>query len=119
MIGDGVASGVLTYNTCPELGEPSCGSGLVAGADITFEWTAPTTGTYRISTSDPTGSAFEANVYVLDGSCAGAELACADSVDGVTSVVFVALAAGQTVVIVLDTVDAFASGTYTLNIHSR
>jgi hypothetical protein len=77
----------------------SCGG---AGApERTFRWSAPTTGTYAISTF---GSSFDTVLYVRDGTCEGAELACNDDAveKGWSSQVEVTLVAGQSVVIVVD-----------------
>ena len=51
----------------------SCGGD--AAPDVTFAWVAPEAGTYTIDTMD---SGFDTVLYVLDGTCGGAELACND-----------------------------------------
>lgn len=70
---------VFSGNTF-EMGDHRAGScGGEGGADIAFRWDAPTTHNYKV-TAVPEAS-FLSTVYVLDGSCAGTELAC-DASDG-------------------------------------
>jgi hypothetical protein len=100
----GTTSGATTL-------EGSCGG--EESADAAFSWTAPRDGTYRIHTG---GSAYDTLLYVLDGTCTGAEIECNDDAEkSVQSELFVTLRAGQTVVIV---VDGFGGdeGDYELNI---
>jgi len=73
----------------------SCGGSL--GPELAVRWTAPQNGTYVI---DITGGALATAVYVRDGSCDGPELACFGY--SPTPQVTVALSAGQTVVIFID-----------------
>ena len=73
---------------------------------------AQAAGTY---TFDTIGSALDTLIYVLDGDCAGAELACNDDAVGLASSVTVNLAANQTVIVVLDAY-AGSGGDYVLNI---
>jgi hypothetical protein len=67
--------------------------------DVAFEWTAPAAGTYTIDTF---GSTYDTVLFVLDGTCGGPELGCDDDTFQTQSQVVVSLAAGQTVVIVVD-----------------
>jgi hypothetical protein len=92
----------------------SCGAGGTA-PDYAYQWTAPSAGTYVI---DTLGSSFDTVLYVRDASCSGAELACNDDVSGMNhqSRLSVALAAGQTIVIVVDGYGS-ASGSY--NVHVK
>lgn len=116
-LGDAIASGTIPPGSCSEQSGASCGSGG-AGPDVTFRWTAPSAGTYRFTTYDGSGSlsTYDTMLYVLDGSCAGPELACNDdSAGGVQSEVTVTLSAGQTVIIVLDAYYEGDSGDYVLN----
>lgn len=77
----------------------SCGSSLAG--DVSFQWTAPEDGTYVIDTAR---SAVNTLLYVLDGSCEGAELACDDnSIFPGLSRVTLPLKEGQTIVVVVDT----------------
>jgi hypothetical protein len=81
--------------------------------EATFGFTAPATGTYQINTF---GSTFDTVLYVQDATCGGPPLACDDDAGGtLQSEVQVTLAAGQTVVIVVDGF-ATSSGNFTLNI---
>jgi len=76
----------------------SCGGFLEPDHAVT--WTAPEAGTYLVSTR---GSGFDTVVYVRDASCGGDELACNDDhLEDVEAYTWVTLAAGQTVVIVVD-----------------
>jgi hypothetical protein len=99
-----------------QLGDPSCMQTFGA-PDVTFLWTAPGTGTFQIDTHD---SDFDTVLWVLDGTCAGRELACNDDDENIdfipTSILTVDLTAGQQVVIVVSGLEA--SGNYVLHITS-
>lgn len=75
------------------------------GNDVTFGWVAPAAGRYVI---DLCGSDqfWDSVLSVRDGSCTGAQLACSDDVcgglAGLQGRVTVTLAAGQGIVIVVD-----------------
>ncbi len=89
----------------------SCGGD---GAEITFEWTAPSGGTY---TFDTIGTTYDTVLYVLDGTCGGTELGCNDDgTSGLTSEVTVTLTAGQTVIVVVDAYAEYEAGAAVLNI---
>jgi hypothetical protein len=109
-IGNTVPQTVMGDNT--GLGddwEPSCAPG---GEDAMYEFTAPAAGNY---TFDTIGSAGDTLLAVIQD-CAGPELACNDDFGGLlTSSVTVPLAAGESVIIV---VDGFGGGTgpFVLNI---
>jgi hypothetical protein len=94
---------------------PTC-VGNSAAPDATFSFTAPASGNYAINTL---GSTYDTILYLNDGTCAGASLACNDDSGGGSfqSNVTVPLTAGQTVVIVVDGYGN-ASGSFTLNIAS-
>jgi hypothetical protein len=82
--------------------------------DVAYSFTAPSNGTY---TFDTNGSAFDTVLYVKDGSCTGAEIACDDdSGNGTQSVVQVSLNPNETVVIYVDGFGTNSSGNYTLNV---
>lgn len=81
----------------------SCGG--VAGREAAYLFTAPVTGTYSFDTF---GSAFESVLYVRDGACAGAELACGN--EGL----LVDLQIGQQVTVVIDS--SGVGGAYELHI---
>jgi hypothetical protein len=95
--------------------EGSCGG--ARGSDTTFAFTAPSAGTY---TFDTLGSEGDTVLYVLDGDCSGAELACDDDIDSLAgnfqSEVQVALSANQTVIVVLDSYDPSAGGAFQLHV---
>jgi hypothetical protein len=86
----------------------SCAPG---GEDAMYQFTATAAGNY---TFDTVGSAIDTVLAVLED-CDGPELGCNDDAVGLTSSVTVPLAAGQTVIIV---VDGFGgeTGPFTLNI---
>jgi len=89
----------------------SCGG--IGGPDETFSFTAPVDGIYTMSTA---GSNFDTALFVRDGGCNGAELACSDdSGASQTSSLSVGLAAGQSVIVVVDSILA-AGGDYELAI---
>lgn len=80
----------------------NCGG---AGQDSAYLFTAPATGTY---TFDTFGSSFESRIYVRNGVCGGAEIAC--GIEGVLA----DLVAGQQVTVTVDS--AFGGGAFTLNV---
>ncbi len=91
----------------------SCG-GMARGPETAFGWTAPRTATWII---DTIGSSFDTVLYVLDGDCHGAELACDDDMGGMfTSRVTVTVRGGQHVVIVVDGFNPGTGGNFFLNI---
>ena len=79
----------------------SCGGD---GYEVSFGWTAPAAGWYSF---DTTGVYEDTVLYLLDGDCDGAELACNDDVVGTRSGLAVELADAQAVTVV---VDAAAAG---------
>ncbi len=82
----------------------TCGGG--GGAEQLFTYTVSATGTWVFS-AENTGT--DTSVYVLDGGCDGAELACADDVPGLgggRAAVAVSLKEGQTVTVVEDSDDS-------------
>ncbi len=70
----------------------SCGGS--ESSERGFLWTAPSDGTFVVSTR---GSEGDTVVYVHDGTCAGAELACNDDSGGVSSAVSLSLVEAQEV----------------------
>lgn len=99
-------SGVLATGSTTGQGADLVGScGGDRAADLAFTWTAPSAGTWRIDTY---GSDFDTVLYALTD-CGGTELACNDDGEtGFQSEIVLELAAGQTVVLV---VDGFGSDT--------
>ncbi len=96
-------------------GGATCGGGGGSAPDRVFEWTAPTTGTFRF---DTVGSAatFDTLLYIRSGNCVGAQLGCDDdSAGGTKSRIDLAMTAGQTVVVVVDGFGVH-QGAFTLNI---
>jgi len=95
--------------------DPSCGigSGPPGGADAMYQFTAMAAGTYVFDTA---GSSIDTILSILDG-CGGMELDCNDDVGGgpVTSEITIMLAAGQSVIIVVEGYSGL-EGPITLNI---
>lgn len=109
-LGNTVPQSVMGDNT--GLGDDhvsTCGDG--GGEDSMYEFTAMAAGTYVF---DTVGSPGDTILSVIDG-CGGMELDCNDDTMGLTSEVTLMMAAGQTVIIV---VDGFGGevGPFTLNI---
>lgn len=93
--------------------EPSCGFG--GGGDLVYQFTAPVAGTYVFDTIGTVE--LDTTLAVLD-TCGGAEVACGDDIvhgRDLASVVGRNLAAGQSVLIVVDSYDD-VTGQYVLNI---
>lgn len=99
--------------------------GLCAGrgrGEVAMTWTAPADDTYVFHTRDST---FDTSLYVLDGGCDGAPLACAeghDALPGDDALVEVPLTAGQAVTVAVDGMlrDGEADGgLWRLGIHGR
>lgn len=112
-LGDLVGRPVST-GTVGATGASFFASCALSGRDVLFTWTAPATGRYRL---DSEGSDYDTVLSVLDGRCAGDELACNDDAIGYQSVVEVELIAGQQVTIVLAGYNG-ASGHWRLNIEA-
>ncbi|MEM6926616.1 MAG: hypothetical protein AAF602_06795, partial [Myxococcota bacterium] len=101
--------GVYTADTLgePNRYEPTCG-GAAGAPDVTFGFTAPANGIYQFDTQQ---SSIDTVVSVLD-TCGGQTLACSAQAPAT-----VALAGGQTVVVVVDgAVGSPNSGPVTLTI---
>lgn len=97
----GVGSSLMEGNSIASYGSGMQGSCGGANADeYTLEVTAQQAGTLHVTTAD---SSFDTVLYVRT-SCTGAELACNDDAGGglKTSELSLAVAAGQTVVVVVD-----------------
>jgi hypothetical protein len=77
----------------------SCGGG--SAPELAYTFTAPADGSYTFDTG---GSGIDTVLYVLDGTCAGDELRCDDDglAGGTGSLTSLALAAGQTITVVVD-----------------
>ena len=90
---------------------PSCGNSQ--SPEATYGFTAPADGMY---TFDTVGSSYDTVIHVRDATCAGLELACNDDSFGTDSEVQVQLAAGQTVIVVVDGYGGGNAGPYVLNI---
>ena len=96
-VGLAIASGTMAGRTDSARG--ACGgAGLT---DATIAWTAPSSGTFSF---DTTGSNRDNDtlVHVHRATCAGAELACNDNTSGTQSAARVTLAAGERVVVVVE-----------------
>jgi hypothetical protein len=81
----------------------SCGGG--GGNDVSYLFTAPNSGTF---TFDTFGSSFVSRIYVNNGTCGGAEIACGR--EGVLA----DLDAGQEVTVVIDS--PYGGGEFSLNV---
>ncbi|HWB80367.1 MAG TPA: hypothetical protein VG755_35625, partial [Nannocystaceae bacterium] len=121
-LGDGVCPDFDLGNTVPQSvdGDTSDGDNTLAAScggftqnDDTYLFTAPADGLFVF---DTIGSPIDTVLYVRDGGCDGAELACNDDVNFFMgpSVVPVQLAADQTVMVGVDSNST--SGAYTLNV---
>lgn len=87
------------------------------GPDVSFGWFAPATASYTIDLC-ASDMSYDTLLYVRNGSCTGTQLACNDDacgLGGIQSRVTVSLAAGQGIVIVVDSVFPVA-GNYQLAI---
>lgn len=93
----------------PDSFDVSCSSG---GADRSFLFTAPATGTYQF---DTLGSGYDTLLEILAGECTGPSLGCNDDGAMLSSLVQISLAQGQLVTIV---VDGFGgnTGSFVLNV---
>ncbi|WP_437590703.1 MXAN_6577-like cysteine-rich protein [Sorangium sp. So ce1000] len=94
----------------PESVRPTCGSSNAP--DTIYRFTAPENGLYIFNTF---GSSFDTVLQILNESCAGTPLACNDNTDGQQSRVTLQLAAGQTVLVVVDG-RGTSSGDYVLQV---
>ncbi|AUX41415.1 uncharacterized protein SOCE26_028270 [Sorangium cellulosum] len=81
-------------------------------SDAGYTFTAPVAGDYVFDTF---GSSFNTVLHIHDATCGGPQLACNDDTTVEQSEVTVTLAAGQTVVAVVDGSDT-RSGAFTLNV---
>lgn len=90
---------------------PTCGASN--SPERTFAFTAPESRVYELNTF---GSFYDTVIAVREGTCEGMELACNDDSMGLQSQVFVELAAGQTVVVVVDGFGYGNAGPFVLNI---
>ncbi|TPV93457.1 MAG: hypothetical protein B7733_20365 [Myxococcales bacterium FL481] len=95
------------------------GSCLGGAPDLLYQWTAPAAGLYTIDTrGSSTAGHPDTILYVLEGDCAGKELACSDDIENSMdrdSSVTLELAAAQSIIIVVDGWTTRA-GPFTLNI---
>jgi hypothetical protein len=85
--------------SAPSADNGTCGGG---GPEQSYTFVAPSSGIYYVSLE---GSDYDTVLYVRDGDCTGAELACADDTIETTSALEVALAADQEVTIFVDGYD--------------
>lgn len=103
---------VVTGSTAerPESVRPSCG--FSNAPDMIYRFTAPEAGLYIFDTF---GSSFDTLLQILKDSCTGTSLGCNDDTDGQQSRVTLSLAAGQTVLVVVDG-SGTSSGDYVLQV---
>ncbi|WP_437614068.1 MXAN_6577-like cysteine-rich protein [Sorangium sp. So ce834] len=95
----------------PNSVRPTCRN--AASPDAGYSFTAPVAGDYVFDTY---GSAFDTVLHVHEATCRGAELACNDDTLVEQSEVTVTLAAGQTVVVVVDGARDTSDGTFRLTV---
>ncbi len=116
-VGPSVASGSTSGAGNDEV--PSCYDGSVPGTgpDLVYGWTAPGDGCFAIGV---TGASFDSVLYVRDGTCDGAEVACNDdrSTTDASSEVGLDATAGRAYAIVVDGHDAGDVGSFDLSIRS-
>jgi hypothetical protein len=103
---------VATGTTVGAGNDVSSGCGSGSAEDMTFTWTAPFSGEFMFDTS---GSSYD-TVLAVRHSCTGPELVCDDDGgSGRTSLVRMWIAAGTTVLIVIDGFSS-AEGSFELHI---
>jgi hypothetical protein len=103
---------VVLGNTLDALDEHAGGCGGAGSPDHLYRFVAPGPGLYRIHTL---GSAFDTVLYAWS-ECDGPELACSDDANlELQSELFVELAAGQAIYVIVDGL-AGAAGAYQLNV---
>jgi len=96
-LGLAIATGTMAGRSDASRG--ACGgAGLT---DATIAWTAPASGTYSFDTAGSNRDN-DTVVHVHRATCAGAELACNDNTSGTQSAARVTLAAGERVVVVVE-----------------
>jgi hypothetical protein len=78
--GTDLAGGLSNLGGLDDLGPPSCNQGGAGGPELTFSWMPNASGSYTI---DSFGSSFDTVLFVIQGACAGAEVACNDDTGGV------------------------------------
>lgn len=83
-------------------------------SDVWFSWTAPADGLYILDTCGTTG--VDTKVAILDGSCAGAVLACNDDACGLQSEAAWNGLSGQTYLLRIGTFPGATGGTGTIQI---
>ncbi|MFV8753836.1 hypothetical protein ACNOYE_25100 [Nannocystaceae bacterium ST9] len=107
---------VMTMGTTNGSNDDHMGScGFNPAPEREFWWTAPETATYTISTA---GSNYDSLLYVRDGGCEGAELACDDDFEGsLAAQLDVDLEAGQTISIFVDGFNG--AGSFNLSITEK
>jgi len=118
-LGSGVGNNVIDGSSVSLTDDhtPDCnGGGSTGGNDSAFAWRAPSAGCFTFDTSE---SNYDTVLYLLDG-CSGGELICNDDVNtGVqnTSSVGYEVETDQRIVIVVDGLNASASGDFQLDIN--
>jgi hypothetical protein len=98
-----ISAGVASYR------DGTCGG---SGPELGYLWTAPSTSVY---TFDTAGSDYDTTVYILDGSCSGAELTCGSHPTQDGAQAMVSLTQDQQIIVFVDSKDG-AVGTFKLSI---
>ncbi|HWB82379.1 MAG TPA: hypothetical protein VG755_45770, partial [Nannocystaceae bacterium] len=83
------------------------------GPDVAFAWTAPSAALWTFSL---VGSSYDTVITLQSPDCGGSELACNDDFSGLQSETTANLAAGESVIVVVDGYNS-NSGSYTLAIN--
>lgn len=116
-LGSALGPSVATGNTAGRGNQYASCSG--EGSDVSFGWFAPATGMYRIDLC-ASEEFWDSVLYVRNGDCNGAQLACSDDAcggaAGLQGRVTVNLTAGQGIVIVVDAAAPAFDGDYQLAI---
>lgn len=115
-LGSAVGNGVASGSTRQAANETAPVCAVSSSPDHSYSWTAPSTGTYTITTA---GSQFDTVLQLrhFTTNHSGASLGCNDDAGGtLQSSVSVAVSAGQGVEITVDGYGSNRSGNYVLNI---
>ncbi|MFO0606076.1 MAG: alkaline phosphatase family protein [Polyangiales bacterium] len=105
----GSATGRVASGTVGAVGGSLFANCAQSGRDVTFQWTAPSTGAWRFDTF---GSDYDTVLHVRDGACGATILGCSDDYPGAgyASRVDLGLAAGRTVTVVVSGFNARPEG---------
>lgn len=114
-LGSATGANVLSGSVLGQGNDDSSCNG--AGADVAIGWFAPAAGRFRFDLCGSLDVTWDSAITIRDGSCTGAALGCAD--DGCATqhaAVAVDLAAGQGVVIVVNSTTPIVGSSFRLGI---